>query len=82
MRLPQFILVPCALATFAAAAVGQTPPPQPKAEASPAQHAQPQSREVTKIEGKVGPGANDTLTVLVDVNDAPDAKAWAIEAAN
>jgi hypothetical protein len=43
--------------------------------------AKPEVRTVTKVSAKTGPGEGDRLDVLLDFNDAPDAKAWALDAA-
>ncbi len=49
---------------------------------APASSEQPEVRTVTKVSAKTGPKADDRLTVLVDFNDAPEAKDWALKAAD
>jgi hypothetical protein len=70
-----------------ALSVGSTPAfAQPAAgeklkAAKPAEASKP--REVTKISTQIGPeGKRETISILIDVNDAPDVKDWAMTAAN
>ena len=39
-------------------------------------------RTITKVSAKTGPGEDDRLDVLLDFNDAPAAKDWALKAAD
>lgn len=71
----------CLIITTLCAARCLSEVPASKPVSKPATTSTTQPRKLLKVTGKIGNGADDVVTIFVDVNDAPDARDWGMKAA-